>query len=143
MSSAEIVRNMKIKTSTLKRIHKEYVYYQKETEKEQTRVESMKAAGADPHDLRQAVRGRRCRLGHPSSSSAAQTAACTSYTLVSDSQQIHSFTSLFELLCVARRLGLQLGFSRTVALQLPVTPFLLSCVARSCLHGLPLQQYLP
>ncbi|WIA33399.1 hypothetical protein OEZ86_006533 [Tetradesmus obliquus] len=54
MSSAEIVRNMKIKTSTLKRIHKEYVYYQKETEKEQTRVESMKAAGADPHDLRQA-----------------------------------------------------------------------------------------
>jgi hypothetical protein len=51
---------MKIKTSTLKRIHKEYVYYQKETEKEQTRVESMKAAGADPHDLRQAVSMHHC-----------------------------------------------------------------------------------
>jgi hypothetical protein len=68
MSSAEIVRNMKIKTSTLKRIHKEYVYYQKETEKEQTRVESMKAAGADPHDLRQAVSMGHCMPRHPSSS---------------------------------------------------------------------------
>jgi hypothetical protein len=70
MSSAEVVRSMKIKTSTLKRIHKEYVYYQKETEKEQTRVENMKqAAGADAHDLRQAVSAGHCMLAKPSSSS--------------------------------------------------------------------------
>lgn len=55
MSSAEVVRSMKIKTSTLSRIHKEYVYYQQETDKEKERVEKMKAESADPHDLRQAV----------------------------------------------------------------------------------------
>jgi hypothetical protein len=54
-SSADVVRNMKIKTSTLNRLHKEYKYYQQEAEKEHARVESMKAAGADAHDLKQAV----------------------------------------------------------------------------------------
>ena len=58
MSSAgEIVRSMKIKTSTLNRLHKEYKYYQQEADKEHARVEAMKAAGADAHDLKQAVRG--------------------------------------------------------------------------------------
>jgi predicted transcriptional regulator len=55
MPSAEVVRNIKIKTNTLKRIHKEYNYYQQEAGKEHARVEAMKAAAADPHDLRQAV----------------------------------------------------------------------------------------
>lgn len=55
-SSADIVRSLKIKTSTLTRIHKEYKYYQQEAEKEHARVEAMKAAGADAHDLKQAVR---------------------------------------------------------------------------------------
>jgi len=55
-SSAEIVRGMKIKTSALNRLHKEYKYYQQEAEKEHARVEAMKAAGADAHDLKQAVR---------------------------------------------------------------------------------------
>jgi hypothetical protein len=58
-SSAEIVRSMKIKTSTLNRLHKEYKYYQQEAEKEHARVEAMKAAGADAHDLKQAVSKRR------------------------------------------------------------------------------------
>lgn len=53
-SSAEIVRGMKIKTSALNRLHKEYKYYQQEAEKEHARVEAMKAAGADAHDLKQA-----------------------------------------------------------------------------------------
>eukprot|EP00879_Flechtneria_rotunda_P005458 GHRR01005751.1.p2 GENE.GHRR01005751.1~~GHRR01005751.1.p2 ORF type:complete len:115 (+),score=28.30 GHRR01005751.1:567-911(+) len=54
MSSADVAKTLKIKISTLKRIYKEYAYYQKETDKEQARVESMKAAAADPYDLRQA-----------------------------------------------------------------------------------------
>jgi hypothetical protein len=57
-STAEIVRSMKIKTSTLNRLHKEYKYYQQEAEKEHARVEAMKAAGADAHDLKQAVSKR-------------------------------------------------------------------------------------
>lgn len=48
---------MKVKTGTLNRIHKEYKYYQQEADKEHARVEAMKAAGADAHDLKQAVRG--------------------------------------------------------------------------------------
>lgn len=56
-SSAEIVRSLKIKTSTLNRIQKEYKYYQQEAEKEHARVEAMKAAGEDAHDLKQAVSG--------------------------------------------------------------------------------------
>lgn len=55
MSSAEVVRSLKIKTATLRRIHKELSYYQAEAEKEHVRVEAMKAAAADAHDLRQAV----------------------------------------------------------------------------------------
>lgn len=49
------MRSMKIKTSTLTRLHKEYKYYQAEAEKEHARVEAMKTAGSDAHDLKQAV----------------------------------------------------------------------------------------
>jgi hypothetical protein len=59
-SAAEVVRSMKIKTSTLNRLHKEYSYYQQEAEKEHGRVEAMKTAGADAHDLKQAVRVLAC-----------------------------------------------------------------------------------
>jgi hypothetical protein len=58
MSQADVVRGLKIKTNTLKRLHKELSYYRKEEEREKGRVEQMKAGGADPHDLRQAVRAR-------------------------------------------------------------------------------------
>lgn len=56
MSQAEVVRSLKIKTNTLKRLHKELTYYCKETDREQARVEQLKAGSADQHDLRQAVR---------------------------------------------------------------------------------------
>ena len=56
-SAAELARGITIKTKMLQRLHKEYSYYQAEAEKEHSRVEAMKSAGADAHDLRQAVRG--------------------------------------------------------------------------------------
>jgi tubulin-specific chaperone A len=55
MSTAEIVRQLQIKTKALDRLHKELQYYIKEKEKEHVRVERMKAENADPHDLKQAV----------------------------------------------------------------------------------------
>lgn len=59
-STADLTRSLSIKTKMLQRLHKEYKYYQQEAEKEHTRVEGLKTAGADEHDLRQAVSGR-CR----------------------------------------------------------------------------------
>lgn len=56
MSQADVTRNLKIKTSTLQRLQKEYNYYVKEKDKEQAKVEQMKASNADAHDIRQAVR---------------------------------------------------------------------------------------
>jgi len=55
MSTAEIVRQLQIKTKALDRLHKELQYYMKEKAKEHVRVESMKAENADAHDLKQAV----------------------------------------------------------------------------------------
>ncbi len=55
MSQSEVVRNIKIKTNTLKRLHKELSYYQQEKNKEEARVEQMRSQQADAHDLRQAV----------------------------------------------------------------------------------------
>jgi hypothetical protein len=67
MSTADVVRSMKIKTNTLKRLQKEFSYYLGEKDKEQTRVDRMRAEGADPHDLKQAVRRRAAprRLARP------------------------------------------------------------------------------
>ena len=56
MSQAEVLRGLKIKTNSLSRLHKELEYYVKEKDKEQARVDRMKADSADPHDIRQAVR---------------------------------------------------------------------------------------
>lgn len=49
------VRNLKIKTSTCKRIVKELRSYEKEVEQEAYKTADMKAKGADPYDLKQQV----------------------------------------------------------------------------------------
>ena len=55
MSQAEMIKQLKVKTSSVKRLHKEVAYYEKEKEKEQARVDKMKEEGADASDLKQAV----------------------------------------------------------------------------------------
>ncbi|EMS59472.1 Tubulin-specific chaperone A [Triticum urartu] len=47
------LRNLKIKTSTCKRIVKELRSYEKEVEKEAAKTADMKEKGADPYDLKQ------------------------------------------------------------------------------------------
>ncbi|KAK1395423.1 Tubulin-specific chaperone A [Heracleum sosnowskyi] len=47
------IRNLKIKTSTCKRIVKELDSYKKEVEREAAKTASMKDAGADPYDIKQ------------------------------------------------------------------------------------------
>jgi hypothetical protein len=66
-SAGELTRSLTIKTKMLQRLLKEYAYYQQEADKEHARVEGMKGAGADAHDLRQAVRRvlLLCRGGVP------------------------------------------------------------------------------
>ncbi|PWZ23540.1 Tubulin-folding cofactor A [Zea mays] len=49
------LRNLKIKTSTCKRIVKELRSYEKEVEKEAAKTADMKEKGADPYDLKQQV----------------------------------------------------------------------------------------
>jgi hypothetical protein len=49
------LRNLKIKTSTCKRIVKELRSYEKEVEKEAAKTADMKDKGADPYDLKQQV----------------------------------------------------------------------------------------
>ncbi|VAI26852.1 unnamed protein product [Triticum turgidum subsp. durum] len=52
------LRNLKIKTSTCKRIVKELRSYEKEVEKEAAKTADMKEKGADPYDLKQQVTER-------------------------------------------------------------------------------------
>ncbi|XP_009804218.1 tubulin-folding cofactor A [Nicotiana tabacum] len=47
------VRNLKIKTSTCKRILKELHSYEEEVERETAKTADMKDKGADPYDLKQ------------------------------------------------------------------------------------------
>ncbi|CAI0400196.1 unnamed protein product [Linum tenue] len=47
------IRNLKIKTSTCKRIVKELHSYEKEVEREAAKTSEMKDKGADPYDLKQ------------------------------------------------------------------------------------------
>ena len=49
------IRNLKIKTSTCKRLVKEFHSYEKEVEREAAKTADMKEKGADPHDLKQQV----------------------------------------------------------------------------------------
>lgn len=60
---ADVVRQLKIKTGSLKRVHKELSYYEKDREKEQAKLEKLKADGAPEHDIKQAVGEPRHR-GH-------------------------------------------------------------------------------
>ena len=55
MSQAELVKQCKVKTGIVRRLHKEVDHYRKEEQHEQARVDKMKAAGADKFDLKQAV----------------------------------------------------------------------------------------
>ncbi|XP_057534353.1 tubulin-folding cofactor A [Amaranthus tricolor] len=47
------LRNLKIKTSTCKRLVKELHSYEKEVEREAAKTADMKEKGADPYDLKQ------------------------------------------------------------------------------------------
>lgn len=49
------LRNLKIKTSTCKRILKEMHSYEKEVEREAAKTTEMKEKGSDPYDLKQQV----------------------------------------------------------------------------------------
>ncbi|CAH8385743.1 unnamed protein product [Eruca vesicaria subsp. sativa] len=49
----DAIRNLKIKTSTCKRIVKELRSYEKEVEREAAKTAAMKDNGADPYDLKQ------------------------------------------------------------------------------------------
>jgi Tubulin binding cofactor A len=51
--SAEVLRSLKIKTGAVKRTTKEYMSYHNELEREQQRLESMRAAGKDEYDIKQ------------------------------------------------------------------------------------------
>ncbi|KAJ1281621.1 hypothetical protein BS78_04G319400 [Paspalum vaginatum] len=51
--SMATLRNLKIKTSTCKRIVKELRSYEKEVQKEAAKTADMKEKGADPYDLKQ------------------------------------------------------------------------------------------
>ena len=51
------LRNLKIKTSTCKRIVKELKSYEKEVEREAAKTADMKEKGDDPYDLKQQVFG--------------------------------------------------------------------------------------
>ncbi|XP_027148558.1 tubulin-folding cofactor A [Coffea eugenioides] len=50
---ASTMKNLKIKTSTCKRIVKELHSYEKEVEREAAKVADMKDKGADPYDIKQ------------------------------------------------------------------------------------------
>ncbi|KIZ07725.1 Tubulin-specific chaperone A [Monoraphidium neglectum] len=54
MSQADVIRTIKIKTNTLKRLQKEFSYYLAEKDKEQSRLDRLRTEGADAHDLKQA-----------------------------------------------------------------------------------------
>ncbi|ORX84339.1 tubulin-specific chaperone A [Anaeromyces robustus] len=51
MSSTATVRNLKIKTGVVKRLSKEVVYYKKEYDQQQARIDKLIAQGADEHDI--------------------------------------------------------------------------------------------
>lgn len=63
MAALEL-KELKVKASCVKRIHKELGYYEKEREREQSKVDAMKAHGVEASDLKQAVRVCTCRATH-------------------------------------------------------------------------------
>eukprot|EP00894_Picocystis_sp_ML_P001984 jgi/Pico_ML_1/52501/g3198.t2 len=55
MADAEVIRMVKIKTGTVKRLHKDLNLYKKEFEDQQKKVDRMKEEGCDEHDIKQQV----------------------------------------------------------------------------------------
>lgn len=55
MSQADALKQLKIKTNSLKRVHKELKMYESEKSKEEQRVAKLKAEMADEFDIKQAV----------------------------------------------------------------------------------------
>ena len=55
--SADLKRQVKIKTGIVKRLRKELAMYEQEKVQNDKRVEDMRASGADTYDIRQAVSG--------------------------------------------------------------------------------------
>lgn len=49
---SQTLKNLKIKSSTVKRIHKEFLLYQKERDEQKQKVEKMKNEGADAYDIK-------------------------------------------------------------------------------------------
>ncbi|GFH25065.1 tubulin-specific chaperone A [Haematococcus lacustris] len=54
MSQAEVIKVLKVKTAGVKRTQKELFMYEKDRDKEQGRVDRLKADGADSHDIKHA-----------------------------------------------------------------------------------------
>ncbi|MEW5307773.1 MAG: hypothetical protein WDW38_010527 [Sanguina aurantia] len=54
MSSADVLKQLKIKTNSVKRLNKELGMYEDEKEKETMKVARLKAEGADSSDIKQA-----------------------------------------------------------------------------------------
>uniref|UniRef100_A0A7S1N056 Tubulin-specific chaperone A n=1 Tax=Phaeocystis cordata TaxID=118079 RepID=A0A7S1N056_9EUKA len=54
--SADLKRQVKIKTGIVKRLRKELAMYEQEKVQNDKRVEDMRASGADTYDIRQAER---------------------------------------------------------------------------------------
>mmetsp|Transcript_37312 Transcript_37312/g.94093 ORF Transcript_37312/g.94093 Transcript_37312/m.94093 type:complete len:114 (-) Transcript_37312:1559-1900(-) len=54
MSQADVIKGLKVKTAGVKRTHKELTMYEKERDREQAKVDKLKADNAEPHDIKQA-----------------------------------------------------------------------------------------
>jgi len=55
MAEANLARQLKIKIGSLKRLHKEYLSYEKEVEKQSAKIEQMEANNADIYDIKKQV----------------------------------------------------------------------------------------
>jgi len=53
MADSEASRSLSIKTGVVTRLHKELLWYEAETQKEAAKIESLRASGACPHDVKQ------------------------------------------------------------------------------------------
>ena len=53
---AEAKKQLRIKTGSVSRLRKEFGLYTEEVTKQQSQVDTLKEQGADPHDIKHAVR---------------------------------------------------------------------------------------
>jgi tubulin-specific chaperone A len=54
--SADLLKQLEIKSKVVQRIMKELQLYRKEEQEEKSKVDKLKAGGADPYDIKYAVR---------------------------------------------------------------------------------------